>query len=356
MAIDFPPDDLRGRELTLIIERAKYERGLLNSVDQLLDREFSRVVDLLLSPKYRTLTQFQQQRAQQLFREIGARLGAGYQDVVTLVNKEMQGYAQLEAQVARVQATSVLAAGGGQVSISLGVTLPRAYLESIAKLPIQGLRISDWFEGQATSMTMNAKRIIQQGLVEGKGPADIARRILAPDRAMGPKLSPALSKRAKAEARAITRTTINAVQNDAAMASYERLPDSVSNSYRWLSVRDNRTSIVCVALDGRVWRYDDPDRRTPPAHISCRSTIMPIIRGAEQTIASQTSGPMSFASYGDWLKDQPITTQNEILGVTRAGYWRDGKLSLADAIDQDTRVLTLAQLRETLGLGAVSTK
>jgi hypothetical protein len=83
---------------------------------------------------------------------------------------------------------------------------------------------------------------------------------------------------------------------------------------------------------------------------------MPIIRGAEQTIASQTSGPMSFASYGDWLKDQPITTQNEILGVTRAGYWRDGKLSLADAIDQDTRVLTLAQLRETLGLGAVSTK
>jgi SPP1 gp7 family putative phage head morphogenesis protein len=354
--IAFPPDDPRGRELQLLVNRARYERSVMGMVDQLLDREFNRVVDLLLSPKYRTLTQFQQQRAQQLFREIGARLGAGYQDVVTLVNKEMQGYAQLEAQVARVQATSVLAAGGGQVSISLGVTLPRAYLESIAKLPIQGLRISDWFDGQATSMTMNAKRIIQQGLVEGKGPADIARRILAPDRAMGPKLSPALSKRAKAEARAITRTTVNAVQNDATRQSYRQLPASVSDSWRFLAVRDARTTIICVALDGRIFRFDDDTAPWPPRHVGCRSSTIAVIKGAEVSESDQKSLPLTMQSMSAWLAGQPITTQNEILGVTRAQLFRDGRMKLADAIDQDTRVLTLAQLRETLGLGAVSTK
>lgn len=343
--IDFA-GDARGRELRLLVERAKHERHVLGLVDALLDREFNRVVDLILSPKFRTLTPNQRQRALQLFREIERRLGVGYRDVVTLVTREMQGLAVLEADIARVQATSILGAAGGELTISLGPSLPKAYLSTIARLPIQGLSIGEWFDGQARKMSLETRRIIQQGLVEGKGPAEIARRIVADQRTPGA----VLSRRAKNEARIIARTTVNAVQNDAALASYARLPASVSDSYRWLSVKDARTSVVCAALADRVFRYDDPKRRIPPAHPNCRSSIQPLLRGGDLTLAEQKDAPMTMQSYSAWLKGQTATTQNEILGVGRADLWRRGRMQLADAIDADARVLTLKELRATIGV------
>lgn len=349
MTIDFPPSDPRGRELVLLIERAKYERYVAGQVDALLDREWNRVADILLSGKYRTLTAFQRQRTLELFRELEKRLGAGYRDVTELVLREMRGYAQLEAEVARVQAVFTLGTAAGTVSLSLGVTLPQTYLAAIAKLPIQGLRIGEWFEAQAQTMSRETRRIIQQGLVEGKGPAEISRRILADARAQGP----VLSRRATQEATSITRTVVNAVQNDAAMASYERLPDSVSDSYRLLIVRDNRTSPICLglALAGRiVYRYDDPARKVPPLHIGCRTGVQAIVKGGDLSVGEQRTAPMSFRSYGDWLTAQTATTQNDLLGATRAGLWRSGTMSLSDAVDADGRLLTLKELRARLGL------
>jgi len=122
--IDFAGDP-RGVQLQLLIERLKYERHVGNAVDALLDREFSRLLDLLLSAKYRDLTAAQRQRAAQLFAEVGKRLGAGYRDVSTLVLKEMQGYAQLEAEVTRAQAVGTLGTAA-EVSITISASLPTA--------------------------------------------------------------------------------------------------------------------------------------------------------------------------------------------------------------------------------------
>lgn len=346
MTIDFA-DDPRGVQLRLLALRAQYERSVMSQADALLDREFGRILDVLLSGKYRSLTVAQRARTLELFREIGTRLGHGYRDLTQLVVTEMQRYAVVEADVSRAQ---VVGAFGGEVAVSLGPSLPTAYVESIAKLPIQGLRIGEWFDAQARTMTLEAKRIIQQGLVEGKGQAEIARRILADSRTAGP----VLVRRAKQEARAITRTVTNAVQNDAAMASYERLPESVSDSYRLLIVQDTRTSKVCLglALSGRiVYRYDDPTRKVPPLHVACRTGVAPILKGAERSVSEQKK-PMTMRDYGAWLTQQPIGVQNEILGVTRADLFRRGKMSLSDAVDADSRVLTLKELRAKLGLNA----
>jgi SPP1 gp7 family putative phage head morphogenesis protein len=343
--IDFPAD-ARERELRLLVERAKYERWLSGQVSTLLDREWNRVADILLSPRYRSLTQFERQRALQLFAELGKRLGTGYQDVTTLVVDEMKGYAQLEASVARGQALSTLGTAASDVTISLGPALPRAYIESIAKLPIQGLRIGAWFDAQAQTMSRETQRIIQQGLIEGRGTAEISRRIVADDRTQGP----VLSRRAKSEAKIISRTTVNAVQNDAALASYERLPESVSDSYRLLVVLDSRTTVICAALADRVYRYDDPRRRVPPFHINCRTGVQPLVKGADVTLGDQRSNPMNLRSYSDWLRAQPNGVQSDILGATRADLFRSGRMSLADAIDGDNRVLSLKELRAKLGL------
>lgn len=344
MTIDF--NDARGRELTLLIERGKYERWLSQETGDVLERTWNGVVDRMLSPGFRTLTKFQQQRIAELAREVDRILKSGYVDVTQLHLREMKGYAALEADVARAQVRSLLSEGGA-ANVSLGATLPRNYLASIAKLPIQGLNIGQWFSTQAATMSREARRLIQQGLVAGKGIAAIASRLLAGQRADGP----VLSRRAAQEAKMISRTTVNAVQNDATRASNSALPRSISDSYRWVSVRDRKTSVICIALDGRVFKYDGDGAQYPPAHIGCRSTTAPLIKGASVSLADQRSSPLTMRSFDEWLKSQDLAAQNAMLGPTRAGLWRDGRMTLADAIDSDNRVLTLSQLRARLGVG-----
>lgn len=340
--IDFPKDP-RGAELLKLIERLKYERHVSATIDEIIQAAFDDIVTKMLSSSFRDLTQFQRTRAEQLFRELNRVIDQGYANVSRSLLAEMKGYARLEANVARQTVETML----GDLSISLGPSLPKAYLQSIAKLPIQGLNIGDWFDGQANTMTRETRRIIQQGLVEGKPTAEISRRILAPARQEGA----VLSRRAKNEARMISRTTVNAVQNDAARASNESLPRSVSDSYEFMAVMDSRTSDECRDANGRVFSYDDPKAIYPPLHINCRSTTRALIRGIDVTIADQ-KGPITMRGFDSWLKDQTVTDQNDLLGASIANRWRSGTLKLADALDADTRTLTLDQLRERLNVGA----
>lgn len=340
--IDFNGDP-RGWELQALIDRLRYERYVQTETQAIIDRAFNKLVDLVVSGKYRTLTAFEKQRAAELYRSLAKILDDGYTQTADYHIAEMRRYAPVEAQFTRAQIEAIYEASGAAIQLSAG--LPATYLASIAKLPIQGLNIGDWFDAQARTMTLEIRRIIQQGLIEGKGPYAIASRIVASDGAQGP----VLLRRARNEARTVSRTIVNAVQNNAQITQMARLPKSVSERYVWESVLDSRTSPTCQALSGRVFRYDDPNRRVPPAHPNCRSSIRALLKGIDTTIGDQST-PRTIRNYSSWLTAQPNGVQNDILGPTRAGLFRSGKLSLADAIDQDGRTLNLKQLRERLGL------
>ena len=336
-------DDPRGRELILLIERAKYQRWLEREVAQLLEREYNEIVDLVVSSKWRTLTQFQRDRALQLYREIERQLRVAYGNIKDLHVRELPPYAGLESEVARAQVSSMLSAPSAAVRRSLGAFLPRHTLQSIAALPIDGLRLGEWFDGQARSMSLATRRVIQSGLVAGKGPAEMARQIVGSRGST----ERTVYRRARAEAIAITRTTVNAVQNHAAQLSYEGIPKEISDSYILDAVRDGRTSIICIALDGRVFRYDDPKKKVPPFHINCRTGTRPLVKGIDDKLIDQKKS-LTFKSMEDWLKAQNTATQNDVLGAGRAQLWRDGKISLKDLIDSDNRVLSLAELKKRL--------
>lgn len=351
MTIDFP-DNANERELRLMLARAQFERHTANQVAALVDRTLNEVLDTMLSAKYRDLTANQRLRLQQLYAELDRTIKAGYAQITDDTVKRMQAYSQLESDVTRATVNAVLKVGGGDLTVSF-YRLPKDYLTSIANLPVDGLKIGDWFEGQARGLSQRSRQTIQKGMLEGKGPVEFARQILAPDKAMGPALPPALSKRARNEAKAITRTIVNTVQNDATRQSYRKLPASVSDSYMITAVRDSRTSAICRAKDGLVFRYDDPNAEYPAFHIGCRTTTRALIKGVDVSLTDQKVSP-TLGTYASWLKRQSDAVQNDILGPTRAQFFRDGKMSLADAIDQDNRVLTLPQLRTKLGLDAVA--
>jgi len=343
--IGFGGEDPRGTALRLMVDRAKYERWLSLEVDKLLEREFNSVADRLVSRKWRTLSQYERTRSLQLYKEIDRQLKAGYSDVKQLHLREMAGYAALESEVAMAQVGSMLTAAGSQLEGTLGAFLPKHSLRSIAALPIDGLNLGEWFDGQARSMSQATRQTIQKGLIEGKGPAEIVRRIL-PARDSE---SPSVFRRARSEATAITRTTVTAVQNDAARQSHEALPKDVSDSYRYVAVRDSRTSSVCRALDNKIYKHNDPAKHVPPQHINCRSVMIPLVLDANGKVIELSKAPHTFSSYDEWLRAQDIKTQNDILGPSRGELWRSGKMKLSDAIDADNRVLTLPELRKRLG-------
>jgi len=95
-----------------------------------------------------------------------------------------------------------------------------------------------------------------------------------------------------------------------------RLSPSVQ-AYRWVSVLDSRTTAICRSLDGRVFDFGKGPR--PPAHPGCRSTISPVIN-------KKDPAPVR-PSYYTWLKRQPASFQDEVLGKTRGKLFREGKIS-----------------------------
>lgn len=104
----------------------------------------------------------------------------------------------------------------------------------------------------------------------------------------------------------------------------------------WCAVMDMRTSVLCAGLDGKTWPSDEP-HIMPPAHMRCRSVIMPFLGKATRP-----------KSYKDWLKKLPNKDQDTVLGPTRAKAWRAGELTLDDMVDvSKSRVLTIDQLRNS---------
>lgn len=345
MTIDFPEDPI-GRELILMIERAKYERWLSGEIADILSAAFNDVVSTILSPSFRSLSQFEQARKLALFRELDRQIKAGYITVRQATLKQMSDYAQLEAQIALKQISTV--AEGDVLTGVLGPLLSTQTVQAIAALPIQGLSLGDWFSAQAENMSRETRRVIQNGLLTGRTLPDMVRQIIPPRGSV----APAVLRRARNDAMAVTRTTVNAVQNFAALESYIAAGEDVSDSFRLIAVRDSRTTAICRALDGLVQRNDDPAAKRPPFHIGCRTSVSPIVTDAFQSKRDQKTQPLTFGSYGSWLREQTSSEQDSILGATRADLWRNGRMTLADAVDSDNRVLTLEQLRQRLGISA----
>jgi hypothetical protein len=95
----------------------------------------------------------------------------------------------------------------------------------------------------------------------------------------------------------------------------------------------------------------------PPAHIGCRSCIIPVVKSWRQlgidadevpagTRASMNGQVADSITYPQWLKRQSVAVQNDALGVTRATLFRNGGLSVDRFVDKTGREYTLDELRD----------
>lgn len=156
------------------------------------------------------------------------------------------------------------------------------------------------------------------------------------------------------QAQTVARTGAN-IASTVAREEMIKANEELLEGYEWVSTLDARTSNICMARDGVIYPISDRSPK-PPAHYGCRSTIIPKVspkydkfsdisgdrpsKGAEgvEIVSSNTT-------YGGWLRKQPASFQDEVLGAQRAKLFRGGKLTLDKFVDPEGRRYTLQELK-----------
>jgi len=98
------------------------------------------------------------------------------------------------------------------------------------------------------------------------------------------------------------------------------------------SVRDGRTSFICIARDGKRFTADAdhtpighslPYLQGVPYHPNCRSDIVTVL---------EDGGSVQRETMTQWLRRQGSALQDEVLGPTRARMFREGKIGASSLI------------------------
>ena len=222
------------------------------------------------------------------------------------------------------------------------------------------------FRGIAVDQAEQFSQVVRNGLLTGETTPSIAKRLIGNlqfgEEAKTVRQLVAAGGQATAVAdnqvMALVRTSINQVANTASQQVYEANQD-ITKKYRYVATLDSRTSSICAALDGREFEYGKGPM--PPQHFNCRSTTVPIIDPdilPPSTIAKRASadGPVPInTSYGQWLKDQPLSVQQDVLGPGKVPYFNrlvdkyGARDAMAKLARDDGSELTLDQLRKRYG-------
>jgi SPP1 gp7 family putative phage head morphogenesis protein len=110
--------------------------------------------------------------------------------------------------------------------------------------------------------------------------------------------------------------------------------------YFWSSIIDGKTTVICQERDGNRYRFGEGP--LPPAHIGCRSDIVP-------SVGTDSESP-NYTWY-NWLKSQPSAFLSDILSPSKLQALESGKLRAKDVPKfEDATPITISQFAQKLSL------
>lgn len=222
---------------------------------------------------------------------------------------------------------------------------------------IQGKTNKEWWIKQASNYRESFNQQMTLGLARGETIQELTKRITGSLEGVG------ITGISKREAEAMVRTSVIDINNTVAINTY-RENDDVVYGIEWVATFDNRTTAICISLDGKQWTLDyKPIGHSEPypgqtAHWNCRSTQIAVIKDFDNMnkklknkipdrVRASIDGPIKKIDYEDWLKTKSKKFQDDVLGDKKAELWRSGKIkSTRDLISQQGRELTLEQIKE----------
>lgn len=240
------------------------------------------------------------------------------------------------------------------------ITEQQIYAAATAR-PFQGRLLKEWADNLETDRLTRITNAVRNGYLVGDTNEQIVRKVRGSRANQYKDGALEVSRR---NASAIVRT---AVAHTAAVARDEfadKNSDYIKGK-KWLSTLDTRTTVLCMVRDGKQYTMDDkpighkiPYGEGPGRiHFCCRSTETLITKSWREmgididempagTRSSMDGQVPADTTYLDWLKNQPVSRQNEVLGPNRASLMRDGGLSPEKFFTDKGKYLSIDQLKE----------
>lgn len=304
-----------------------------------LRRAYDRITERIASG-YAPDSTLRQQKA--LLDQIKAILDAVYEDEWGVLKVELDDLAEYTADYIGEMMERRLP--------SLGMNLPSAEVlhAAVYSRPFQGRIMKDWFDDLPRDAFQRLERAIKQGMIEGLSLADMLKEVRG-TRANGYRDGiNGISARA---AEVTIKTAVSHISNAAADRTYQNNAQYL-RGVQWVSVLDSRTTVICASRDGKIYPVDKGPR--PPAHPRCRSTITPVLKSQGQLPQEKLSEverakldgqPPTDLTFGAWLRRQPVSVQNEVLGKAKATLFRKGELPIDRFTTKMGREYTLDELK-----------
>jgi SPP1 gp7 family putative phage head morphogenesis protein len=299
---------------------------------------------------------------------------AGYEQIKQTLLEDMVAQGMVEAQ-----ANIKILADSMPMEVTFTTPNVATIREAVRAQPIAGEFVPEWFERLTLSTQQAVNRQIMLGAIEGEGIDKIVRRIIG---TRANQYTDGVLERSRRDVAAVVRTAVAGVSDNVRDEVFKANADLIKG-VQWTAMLDSRTCIVCGELDGQVFEID----RAPhaPRHWNCRCSRVCVLKGwKELGLPLQEAGAGTRASnavtkaqakrlrkldpeqrqeikarlqgqvpesltYGQWLKRQSASVQDEALGKTRAQMFRAGKMDVGSFVADNRRVLTLRELDRVLG-------
>lgn len=285
------------------------------------------------------LTEFGRQSTARLLREATEIINGYYAQAGMVV--DAGGIAETTAKATEIALNAAM--------VDVAVTAPSSNtLAALAKeYLIDGAPSAAWWAKQSSDMAFKFASAVRQGIGQAETNGQIIRRV---QDAIG------VSQR---NAAALVQTSVQAVANDARMATF-KANDDIIGALRWLATLDARVCVVCAARDGLEWKLDGTPINhgvpfsNPPVHFNDRCVLVPRTKTFRELgididepappMRATAGGPTS-DNFDQFLERKGAAYQDEIFGPGRAKLYRDGVITRNQLLDQNGNALTLKQLR-----------
>ena len=195
----------------------------------------------------------------------------------------------------------------------------------------QGLTLSPFLKQYTTDQVAIISGKISQGFAEGQTISQIVRALRGTKPANYEDGQYAAVNRNN---RIMVRTAVQNAGEQARQRTWDANKDLIKG-VEWVSTLDSRTTKQCQALDGEQFPVDKGPR--PPIHYGCRSTITPVLsdlfdfldKGAKRPAKGAKGSTQTNANttYYSWLKNQPASFQDSVIGNSRGKLLRNGGLT-----------------------------
>lgn len=261
------------------------------------------------------------------------------------------------------------------VTLVMDLPTERQLRAIVTSKPFEGRTLRAWARSLATTDLRRIEDQIKIGLVQNLTNSQIARRV-----AQSANLT-------RNNAAAITRTAVNHVANQAKQEFFKANPLTYAKEM-YVATLDGVTTAICQSLDGKI--FETGKGRIPPIHFNCRSIRVAILNDkilgsrpmkpvTEQgllreftkkegipNVTSRGALPRGYrttfdkfgrqrtrelvgrvpadVNYQDFLKRQPASFQNDVLGNTKGQLFRRGGLTVDNFVNRIGDELTLSQL------------